>query len=535
MPPARPEVHALVETYLKRHPAERAQLEPLLASLDAEADPTSRATLPSHITCSAVVIDRNRRVLHIHHRAGGLVPAPGGHVEPDDRTVLATALRKVSEEAGIKPGDLCLSPQFLDAPIDIDVHDIDADPRRGEPEHRHFDLRFVFYVAHSDTEIALQDEEVSGADWRSFEQVGSPTLRAKLLKADLDGRPEPVTASVLVYDDTGRYLLHLRDNYPDISEPGTFALLGGGREPGDPSLEATIHRELAEEVPGLHLSDLEPFAVEETTGVDGMCVPIQTFAGRWNGNPDTLQLNEGVLLHWFPLGMLHRLRLPPSTAALLQRHAAQRSSQTGPPDIGETAPPYRDLGSPSSPGLVRVPQLEEPPVRGEQEGGPTRLPPEQYAETVLKATAFACVYFTDEEDRPLQLHSVYSPTHPWQFVGGTMDPGERPWQTAVRECREETGITPPGPARLLASVYSLPGAEWPYSTVGLVFDGGRLTEEQIRGIALDPDEHDEARVLPLQEWEPLMPPRDFARLSAVMEARRTGTAAYFDTWDWGNG
>lgn len=78
------------------------------------------------------------------------------------------------------------------------------------------------------------------------------------------------------------------------------------------------------------------------------------------------------------------------------------------------------------------------------------------------------------------------------------------------------------------------GAGWPYSTFGCVFDGGRLTAAQIRGITMSPEEHDEVRVLPLAEWEALMPPRDFARLSAVETARRTGMAAYFDTWDWGN-
>ncbi|WP_328333097.1 MULTISPECIES: NUDIX hydrolase [unclassified Streptomyces] len=164
----------------------------------------------------------------------------------------------------------------------------------------------------------------------------------------------------------------------------------------------------------------------------------------------------------------------------------------------------------------------------------TWMPPEQYAEMVLKATAWACVYFTDEEDRPLQMHSVYSPEHPWQLVGGTMDPGERPWQTAVRECREETGMTLAGPPRLLATVYGLPGAGWPYSTFGCVFDGGRLGAAQVRDIAVSPEEHDEVRILPLAEWEALMPPRDFMRLRAVAEARRTGTAGYVDTWDWGN-
>ncbi|MEV6808504.1 NUDIX domain-containing protein [Streptomyces sp. NPDC051132] len=57
-----------------------------------------------HVTCSAVVIDRRRRVLHIRHRTTGLVLTPGGHIEPGDRTLLAAALREVAEEVGITPG-----------------------------------------------------------------------------------------------------------------------------------------------------------------------------------------------------------------------------------------------------------------------------------------------------------------------------------------------------------------------------------------------------------------------------------------------
>ncbi|NEC91756.1 NUDIX domain-containing protein [Streptomyces sp. SID12501] len=110
MAPALSEIRALVQTYLVRHPAEHAVVEALLAVLDGAGDPTSRATLPAHITCSAVVISRDRRVLHIHHKAGGLVLVPGGHPEPVDRTLLATAVREVGEEAGIKPGGLCLTP-----------------------------------------------------------------------------------------------------------------------------------------------------------------------------------------------------------------------------------------------------------------------------------------------------------------------------------------------------------------------------------------------------------------------------------------
>ncbi|MEU8794596.1 GNAT family N-acetyltransferase [Streptomyces sp. NPDC048643] len=199
----------------------------------------------------------------------------------------------------------------------------------------------------------------------------------------------------------------------------------------------------------------------------------------------------------------------------------------------EAQPLYRELGFTGSPALMRMTRLPAATTSA-PENGPVWMPPEQYAETVLKATAFACLHFTDQDGRPLQLHSVYSPGHPWQMVGGTMDHGERPFETAVRECREETGLTVSGPPRLLATVYGLPGAQWPYSTIGMVFDGGRLTAEQIRGITLNPREHDEVRVLPLDEWRARMPARDFARLSAVEEARTTGLAAYFGTWDWGN-
>ncbi|WP_405720060.1 bifunctional GNAT family N-acetyltransferase/NUDIX hydrolase [Streptomyces sp. NBC_00046] len=204
----------------------------------------------------------------------------------------------------------------------------------------------------------------------------------------------------------------------------------------------------------------------------------------------------------------------------------------------EAAPLYRELGFAGSPALMRMAataaQPTVPDLRPEHVATKSSPKPEHYAETVAKATMWACLYFTDEDDQPLQVHSVYSPAYPWQLVGGTVDPGEHPWQTAVRECAEEIGITPAGQPRLLATVYSLPGGGWPYSTIGCVFDGGRLTAAQIRGIVLNPEEHDEVRVLPLTGWKELMPPGDFARLIAVEEARRTGVAAYIDSWEWGN-
>lgn len=72
------------------------------------------------------------------------------------------------------------------------------------------------------------------AVWLPLGQVSSPTLREKLLGADLSTAPEPVNASVIVHDNRGRYLVHLRDQLEGIWEPGVFALLGGGRAPATP-------------------------------------------------------------------------------------------------------------------------------------------------------------------------------------------------------------------------------------------------------------------------------------------------------------
>ncbi|MFD5791016.1 NUDIX domain-containing protein [Streptomyces sp. NPDC127037] len=320
-------IRAIVDAYLDRHPGERGALAGLLDTLGRSGDVTSRTALPGHVTCSAVVVDRRRRVLHIRHRAtDGLMLAPGGHVQPQDRTLLGAALREVREEAGIAPGALCLTPQLLDVPIDIDVHGIAASAAKGELAYEYYDFRYVFCLANEDAPaITLQDEEVSGARWVPLPEVTSPALRDKLLQAGVDGRPEPVNASAIIHDGHGRYLLHLRDaNKPNIWEPGCWSLLGGGQEQQDETLLDTVRRELREEAE-LTVASLEPYAVEWVTGMDATSVPVQVFAGRWNGAPARLPLTEGVMLAWVHPEKFPYMTMLSSTRELLERHAAEHS------------------------------------------------------------------------------------------------------------------------------------------------------------------------------------------------------------------
>ncbi|MFF5879911.1 NUDIX hydrolase [Streptomyces californicus] len=193
MPPSRTHIHELVTAYLGRHPGERPALGPLVEALDAPGEVTARAMIPGHITCSAAVIDHDGRVLHVRHNAsGGTWLLPGGHVEPEDATLMAAAVREIHEETGIPPQALRRSAAFRHEPADIDVHPIDANPAKGEPAHQHYDFRFVFHLVPPSAETTPQPEEVSGTDWRPIDQVTSLTMRSKLLAADLSAGPEPV-------------------------------------------------------------------------------------------------------------------------------------------------------------------------------------------------------------------------------------------------------------------------------------------------------------------------------------------------------
>lgn len=157
-------------------------------------------------------------------------------------------------------------------------------------------------------------------------------------------------------------------------------------------------------------------------------------------------------------------------------------------------------------------------------GLPLPMPQAEYLATLPKATVYACLYLTDVRGRPVQLRSVFG-HRPWQFPGGNMDPGENPFQTAVRETYEETGLRIEGPRPLLLAHYirSDP-ADAPLAKVGFCFDGGTLDDERLAAIRLDPEEHDHWAVEDWATWERLMHPEGYRRLAAVAEARRTGRA-----------
>ncbi len=127
--------------------------ERVLALCTGPADPLDRASLPDHLTASAVVVAPGRGALLLHHRKLGRWFQPGGHVDGDGN-LLAAACREAAEETGIAG----LRPVV--PAVDLDVHDV---PYPDGSFHVHHDLRFLL-LAPADAEVAI-NEESTGARW----------------------------------------------------------------------------------------------------------------------------------------------------------------------------------------------------------------------------------------------------------------------------------------------------------------------------------------------------------------------------------
>lgn len=162
--------HQLIELLTSHIPANDTEAKHQQLALKFVASTgrcTSRETLAGHVTASAWILSPERTAtLLTHHKKLNRWLQLGGHVE-DDQSIQDAATREALEESGIN--DLYLLDRKL---FDIDVHLIPA--RKGDPDHYHYDFRFVFQAntrafsvseeSHSLAWIAISDITAEVAD-----------------------------------------------------------------------------------------------------------------------------------------------------------------------------------------------------------------------------------------------------------------------------------------------------------------------------------------------------------------------------------
>lgn len=116
---------------------------------------------PGHFTGSAWLVSCDgQRVLLTHHRKLGRWLQLGGHAD-GDADLRRVALREAEEESGLR-GLVVESTIF-----DLDRHLIPA--RGSEPEHWHYDVRFV--VRASAEESFVVSEESHDLAWRDISEL----------------------------------------------------------------------------------------------------------------------------------------------------------------------------------------------------------------------------------------------------------------------------------------------------------------------------------------------------------------------------
>lgn len=159
--------------YALRHPEERAIVEAFMGFVAAESDCFSRQLAVGHITGSAWVVNADgSEILLTHHRKLDRWLQLGGHAD-GDADVLSVAIKEAKEESGLG-GFTHLSAGIFD----IDIHPIPE--RKGEPEHLHYDVRYVLRVD-GPLEYTVSDES-HDLRWVKPEEVETLTTESSMMR-----------------------------------------------------------------------------------------------------------------------------------------------------------------------------------------------------------------------------------------------------------------------------------------------------------------------------------------------------------------
>jgi 8-oxo-dGTP pyrophosphatase MutT (NUDIX family) len=146
-------------------PAEAESIAATLAFLGEQSRCWQRNNHAGHLTASAWVVNTAKsHVLLTHHRKFNCWLQVGGHVDAEDESLLAAALREAREESGIQAIE----------PLQTTIFDIGHHPIQTpkEPAHVHYDIRYLLVVR---TMEFVVSEESNDLAWVPLAEVATVT------------------------------------------------------------------------------------------------------------------------------------------------------------------------------------------------------------------------------------------------------------------------------------------------------------------------------------------------------------------------
>ena len=143
--------------------------ELILDLLQSTDQPFSREQYaPGHITATALVVNESSdAVLLVFHKRLERWLLPGGHVEPDDATIIDAARREAIEETSVQ-----LDPGYEPSIDGFDVHGIPSNGK--EPYHLHHDILVRLRASSHVIAASPESREVRWATFRNIERYNLP-------------------------------------------------------------------------------------------------------------------------------------------------------------------------------------------------------------------------------------------------------------------------------------------------------------------------------------------------------------------------
>ncbi|WP_232303690.1 NUDIX domain-containing protein [Pseudofrankia sp. DC12] len=129
--------------YVEANPAELEAVRDLVVLSLLGPHVTLPDTLPAHLACRAVVVTPDWHLLQVAEPVRSGWQLPGGHVGEEDSSLLGSTLRQLRRRTGIDPDTL--RPEST-LPLDVDAVPIAPAPSLAEPEHVHYEFRYLLHL-----------------------------------------------------------------------------------------------------------------------------------------------------------------------------------------------------------------------------------------------------------------------------------------------------------------------------------------------------------------------------------------------------